>query len=452
MTPLTVLHSGLSAGERLSGFRDIAAGRVRLVIGARSAVFAPLEGLGLIVVDEEHDTSYKQDSDPRYDARHVARWRARASGAVLVSGSATPSVEAYARVALHADLRRRVDGSPPPSLELIDMRDVPTLLSPPLARALTTAVEAGEKAILFLNRRGYAALLACRHCGHSWICPQCDVPMALFVRGRRLRCRICGRAEPAPERCPACNEVDLTRFGHGTEAVESEVARLLPGIDLLRLDSDVAASPGRLRTVLDRFASQAGAVLVGTQMIAKGHHFPEVTLVGVVNADTTLRFPDFRAEERTYSMLIQVGGRSGRGARPGRVLVQTLEPRARPIALAAAGEHERFYREELARREELLYPPLATLIAVEISSQAPADAADDAGRVVQRLRGMLQGDELVLGPGPLSRERGRYLARLMVKSTDAGKTLDVLRDGLETCRAAMGRSSRLVVDVDPQWL
>ena len=450
--PLAVLHSGLSAGERLSGFTDIASGRARLVVGARSAVFAPLEKLGLIIIDEEHDTSYKQDSDPRYDARLVARWRAQAGGAVVVSGSATPSVEAFARVALHADLPRRVDGSPPPALELIDMRDVSTLLSPQLAHALTTAIEAGEKAILFLNRRGYAAYLACGHCGYSWICPQCDVPMALFVRGRRLRCRLCGHAEPAPGHCPDCQGVDLTRFGHGTEAVEGEVAQLLPGMDILRLDSDVAASPGRLREVLDRFGSQAGAVLVGTQMIAKGHHFPEVTLVGVINADTTLRFPDFRAEERTYSMLLQVGGRSGRGSHPGRVLVQTLEPQARPIAMAAAGEHQRFYREELARRQELSYPPRATLIAVEISSQAPADAADDAGRVARRLSSMLRADEQVLGPGPLSRERGRYLARLLVKTTHAGKTLDVLREGLETCRADTRRTSRLVIDVDPQWL
>jgi primosomal protein N' (replication factor Y) (superfamily II helicase) len=450
--PLAVMHSGLSAGERLANYADVASGRARLVVGARSAVFAPLSDLGLIVIDEEHDTSYKQDSDPRYDARLVARWRARAGGAVVVSGSATPSVEAFARIAHHADLPRRVDGSPPPSLELIDMRDVSTLLSSQLARALTTAIEAGEKAILFLNRRGYAAYLACAHCGHSWICPHCDVPMALFVRGRRLRCRLCGHAEPAPARCPECHGVDLTRFGHGTEAVENEVARLLPGIDLLRLDSDVAASPARLREVLDRFASPAGAVLVGTQMIAKGHHFPQVTLVGVVNADTTLRFPDFRAEERTYSMLLQVGGRSGRGSRPGRVLVQTLEPQARPIAMAAAGEHERFYREELARRRELLYPPLATLIAVEISSQVAAEAADDAGRVARRLGRLLRNDERVLGPGPLSRERGRYLARLLVKSTDAAGTLGVLAGGLEACRADTRRSSRLVVDVDPQWL
>ncbi|HMK93492.1 MAG TPA: primosomal protein N', partial [Thermoleophilia bacterium] len=279
---VAVLHSGLAAGERLLAYRDVARGAVRIVVGARSAIFAPLRDVGLIVVDEEHDTSYKQESEPSYDVRTIARWRAQSSGAVIVLGSATPSVESFDRVPLHADLRLRVDGSPPPALEIVDMRDHHGVFSLPLAEALTAAVDRGEKAILFLNRRGFASYLVCDHCGFTWLCPRCDLTLTLFG-GRGLRCRTCGHAEAAPGQCPSCGSADLVRFGFGTERVEREVLGLVPGVELLRLDSDVASSYARLRDVLERFAAPGPKVLVGTQMIAKGHHFPDVTLVGVVN-------------------------------------------------------------------------------------------------------------------------------------------------------------------------
>ncbi len=386
---VAVLHSGLSAGERLLAYGAVARGEVRIVVGARSAVFAPLAGLGLIVVDEEHDTSYKQESEPAYDARTVARWRAGANGAVVVLGSATPSVESYARVARHADLRRRVDGSQPPALEIVDMRGHHGVFSQPLAEALAGVVDAGEKAILFLNRRGFASYLVCDHCGHAWECPNCDVTLTLFG-GQTLRCRTCGHAEPAPSVCPACGRSDLVRHGFGTERLEREVRLLLPGVDLLRLDSDVAGSYARLQSVLSRFSEPGPKVLVGTQMIAKGHHFPDVTLVGVVNADLTLHFPDFRAEERTFALLIQVGGRSGRGDRPGRVIVQTLDPEARPIAFAAAGKEEEFYAGE---------------------ARAPAGAGLPARRLSRRPRPVRDLEGQGRGGGPVHRRAARSPAR-----------------------------------------
>jgi primosomal protein N' (replication factor Y) len=450
---VAVLHSGISAGERLEAYRAVGSGRARIVIGARSAVFAPLHDLGLIVIDEEHDPSYKQENEPRYDARTIARWRAQASGAVLVLGSATPSVEAFARVTAHADLESRVDGSQPPDLEIIDMRGSHGVFSPELAGALTHTIEAGEKAILFLNRRGYAAYLVCEQCGHTWTCPRCDVTLTLFGHGRGLRCRICGHSEPAPGQCAACGSADLARFGFGTERLEREVALLLPGVELLRLDSDVASSFTRLQAVLDRFAAPGAKVLVGTQMIAKGHHFPEVTLVGVVNADLELHFPDFRAEERTFAMLVQVGGRSGRGERPGRVLVQTLDPQARAIARACAGEGELFYAEELERRRLLGYPPATTLVALELSSTDPDKAAKGVRFVADKLLAVLSGGEVVLGPGPLRRERGRYASRVVVKSMSVGKTIEtVSRLSARYGARFAARGARLVVDVEPQWL
>ena len=449
---VAVLHSGLSAGERLLAYREVACGETRIVVGARSAVFAPLVGLGLIVIDEEHDVSYKQENEPAYDARTVARWRARASGAVVVLGSATPSVESFARVPLHVDLPRRVDGSQPPALEIVDMRDHHGVFSTQLAKAMTAAIDDGHKVILFLNRRGFASYLLCEHCGHAWECPRCDVTLTLFA-DRGLRCRTCGFAAPAPDACPSCGGLDLVRHGFGTERVEREVRGLLPGVELLRLDSDVAGSHARLRAVLERFAQPGAKVLVGTQLIAKGHHFPDVTLVGVVNADLTLHFPDFRAEERTFAMLVQVGGRSGRGEHPGRVIVQTLNPEARPIAQAARGEEERFYAEEAERRRELGYPPPATLVALDVSGTDERKVTLAGRFTAERLSVRLDHGEQVLGPSPLWRSHGRHACRVVIKSTQTGETLDTLRHWLERNRPRFAeRGVRLVPDVDPQWL
>ena len=296
------------------------------------------------------------------------------------------------------------------------MRDHHGVFSPELARALAAVVDAGDKAILFLNRRGYASYLVCDHCGHTWECPRCDVTLALFG-SRTLRCRTCGHTEPAPAVCPACGSADLVRFGFGTERLEREVRLLLPGVDLLRLDSDVAGSYARLQQVLGRFAEPGPKVLVGTQMIAKGHHFPEVTLVGVVNADLTLHFPDFRAEERTFSLLIQVGGRSGRGERPGRVIVQTLDPEARPIALAAAAQGGGVLRGG-ARA-----PAGARLSARRLPGRprplGHVEGQGRGGRATSRRSGSPRGSDgfaQVLGPGPLWRERGRHACRVVIKT------------------------------------
>ena len=297
---VAVLHSGLSAGERLLAYGAVARGEVRIVVGARSAVFAPLVDLGLVVVDEEHDTSYKQESEPAYDARTVARWRAAASGAIVVLGSATPSVESFARVALHTDLRQRVDGSQPPSLEIVDMRDHHGVFSPVLAEALSAVVDSGHKAILFLNRRGFASYLVCDHCGHAWECPRCDVTLTLFG-SRTLRCRTCGHSEPAPAACPACGSSDLVRHGFGTERLEREVRLLLPGVDLLRLDSDVAGSYARLQAVLGPLRrgraegprrhpdDRQGTPFPGCHACGSGQRRPDASLPGFPRRGAHLR-------------------------------------------------------------------------------------------------------------------------------------------------------------------
>lgn len=447
---LAVLHSSLPAGERVRSYAAAAEGRARIVVGARSAIFAPVRDVGLIVVDEEHEDSYKQENEPRYDARTVARWRAEADGAALVFGSATPRVETWTHVKRHARLTRRVDGSRPPRLEIVDLRDSRDVVCGELRAALVECVERGRKAILFLNRRGVASYVSCGHCGHTWMCPACDVAYGLVRRATELRCRICGRRQPAPHACPVCSGLDVGRHGVGTERLQSEVAAMLPGIELLRLDSDVAGSYARLHALLDKFARPGPAVLVGTQMVAKGHHFPDVTLVGVVNADLALYFPDFRAEERTFAMLLQVGGRAGRGEHPGRVIVQTYTPEARPIVFAAAGDLEGFYADELERRRALSYPPVSTLVTLHLSARSIDPVAPAGAEVADLARRLLEHDEQVMGPGAVGKERGRFFCRCVIKTSAIGKTIPAVREiAAKSGRSLTRRGVRLVVDVEP---
>ena len=336
---VAILHSALTDAERRDERERIASGEARIVVGARSAVFAPIRGLGLIVVDEEHDSSYKQDSDPRYDARTVAAKRASLEGAVAVYGSATPRPESWAALE-RLDLGGRLGASLPP-VRVVDLRrEAGYPLSAPLLDALRRVAENRSKAILLLNRRGVAPALHCRACGTTIRCPNCDV--ALVLHGdSSLRCHHCGFTRDAPALCPTCGSPDLARLGAGTQKLERDLARELPDLELIRLDADAVAKPEHLAASLARFAEAEGAVLLGTQMVAKGHHFAGVELAAVVDVDTGLGLPDFRAEERTFQLITQLAGRSGRDA-PGRVLVQTFQPDARPVVHAARHDVPRF--------------------------------------------------------------------------------------------------------------
>ncbi len=330
---VAILHSALTEAERRDERERIASGEARIVVGARSAIFAPVRGLGLIVVDEEHDASYKQDSDPRYDARTLAAKRAALEGAVAVFGSATPRPESWERLE-RLELGGRVTGSLPP-VQVVDLRrEAGYPLSAPLLRELRGVADRGGKAILLLNRRGVAPALHCRACGTTIRCPNCDVALVLHAEDG-LRCHHCGHAEPLPDACPTCGSTELARLGAGTQKLERELAKAFPELELIRLDADTAAKPEALAAALRRFAEAERVVLLGTQMVAKGHHFAGVELAAVIDADTALGLPDFRAEERTFQLITQLAGRSGRDA-PGRVLVQTFQPDARPIALRRA--------------------------------------------------------------------------------------------------------------------
>jgi primosomal protein N' (replication factor Y) len=441
---VAILHSGLTDAERRDERERIASGEARVVVGARSAIFAPMHGVGLICVDEEHDPSYKQESDPRYDARTVAAKRATLEGAVAVYGSATPRPESWERLE-RLELGERLGAKLPP-VRIVDLRrEAGYPLSAPLLAELGAVAENGGKAILLLNRRGIAPALHCRACGTTFRCPQCDVALVLH-RDERLYCHHCGHVEPRPEECPACRSVELARIGAGTQRLERELAAKVPELELIRLDADTASQPEELAAALQRFRDADRAVLLGTQMVAKGHHFAGVALAAVVDADTGLGLPDFRAEERTFQLVTQLAGRSGRDA-PGRVLVQTFQPDARPIALAANHDVPRFLTDELARRRELGYPPFRHLVRVV------ATGPDERGpaALLEELKTGL-GDGL-LGPAPLLRLRGRHRAQLVAKTSEPRRVASRAAQLLASAAPAMRRAGvTAVVDVDPQSL
>jgi primosomal protein N' (replication factor Y) len=461
---LAVLHSGLSDADRHAMWMLLRRGEVKVAIGARSALFAPVPDLGLVIVDEEHDPSFKQEEGVRYHARDMALLRAHRARAAVVLGSATPSLESVELVRrgklVELELPdRAVAEASLPAVSIVDLRRIgagPTgdrLLSLPLHRAMEETLRAGEQAILFLNRRGFAPSVVCDACGAIETCPSCSVALTYHKgRGAGLRCHYCDYRAPLPDRCSACGASALELEGLGTERLEATVAAAFPDARVARLDRDVAGG-ARAEAVLDRMRAGEIDILVGTQMVTKGHDLPRVTLVGVVNADAALSLPDVRAAERGFSLLVQVAGRAGRRDRPGRVLIQTRTTDHPAIQLAARHDVRAFWDHELRDRREVGYPPFCRLALLRI------DAADEdlgraaAGKLAAQAR--TSPDALarrvdVLGPSaaPLARLRGRYRFRVMLRAKDRAP----LRAVLTAVRAAMDkldRRVRAVIDVDP---
>jgi primosomal protein N' (replication factor Y) len=450
---IAVIHSALSGGERYDEWRRLRDGTATVCVGPRSAVFAPVPNLGLIVVDEEHDPSYKQEGDPCYDAREVARRRASECGATLVAGTATPRPETWLELP-RAELPWRVDGRRLPPVELVDMRDADPRtgpLHPATWEALEEVRRSGSKAIVMVNRRGFAPWLTCRSCGRHWSCPNCDVSLIVHRGAGSLVCHHCAHREPLPAACPECSSTTLSRAGVGTEQIEALLAERLEPMPVFRLDSDAAAGRGAHAGILAGFGAAKSAVLVGTQMVAKGHDFPEVTLSAVVDADATLRFPDFRAGERTFAMVAQLAGRSGRGDAGGEVIVQTLAPGASSIARAARHDAAGFLAEELERRRALRYPPFSHLVRVLVRSGSEPRLEEASTRLGRALAESLPDDADLLGPAPMFRVRNRHRRRLLVKSTDRDAAVVAVREAVERLASESAlREVAIGVDVDPQ--
>jgi len=455
---VAVLHSSLSDATRARQWLRIARGQSRIVVGARSALFAPVQDLGLIVVDEEHESSFKQQQSPRYHAREMAALRGSLNNAAVVLGSATPSLEAWSRCESGeyelVKLENRVGGGRLPKMLLVDMRHQkrvkgrPPLVSDRLEILMAERVKAGDQVLLFLNRRGYSPVLYCSACGDCVRCSSCDIPMVWHARRGRLTCHYCMAELRRPELCPSCEASVPVALGSGTERIEEWVRRRFPELVVARMDSDTMAKRDSYEKVLTAMRRGDIDVLVGTQMIAKGLDFPSVTLVGVVSAETGLFHPDFRAGERCFQMLAQVSGRAGRGEREGLVVVQTLCPDAEPIRRAMANDYEGFVRHEFALRDALGYPPAARLLRVIVESPDRNAAELRITELARELRDVVRADNLLgPAPAPLHRLRDRFRFHLILKfrsQRDFGRVRKRLVE-LESTRARC----RTLVDVDP---
>lgn len=467
-----VLHSALSAGERFDEWQRIRSGQARVVIGARSAIFAPLENIGVIVVDEEHETTYQSDRRPRYDAREVAWKRAAQHGAVLVLGSATPSISTYMRAMPGVrpenrlelvELRQRVKGRPLPEVEIVDMRGEfergnRSIFSAKLASELRRCLDGGHQAMLFINRRGHSTFVSCRACGYVVKCDQCDVTMTWHQAENALRCHYCGKTLPPPKSCPQCGSGYIKYFGSGTQKVQEEVRRLFPDARVLRMDVDTTREKDAHERILSRFRSGEANVLVGTQMIAKGLDFPNVALVGVVAADLSLNLPDYRSVERTFQLITQVAGRAGRADVPGRVVVQTYDPDHYGIKLAAAQDYRAFYTRESAYRRAAMYPPFTVIARIVYSGEdeeavKAAALADEArlGTFLDEADARRDAIQMAAAEAPIRQIRGKYRWQLLLKLYFKAD-LDAIEAKMQALADAAPEGVRAELEVNPNNL
>ncbi len=456
------LHSGLTERERRQAWLEITAGKYPIVIGARSAIFAPLENLGLIVVDEEQDSSYKQsDPAPRYNARDLALVRARLEKAVVILGSATPALESYYNAEngkyTLLKLTERIQKRPLAEVDIVDLKSERKngnygYISKKLEEKLVQKVEAGQQVILFLNRRGFSSLVKCQECGFVPICRNCNLTLTYHKEGQWLRCHFCGYQKKAPFSCPACNSLKFLYAGAGTQRIEAEIQKRAGEKSVRRLDSDVSAKRNYARNLLIDFQAGKFPVLLGTQMVTKGYDFPEVTLVGVISADISLELPDFRAGEKTFQLLTQVAGRSGRGDKPGQVLIQTYHPSEYAIQFAAQQDFAGFYEHEISTRRELGYPPFCHLILLLISGVNLAGVQKQSAELKQVLEGFNKEKTFALlgpAPAPIEKIRRKYRYRILLKTNQVFETLRILEEVLKQKRFESKKELRITVDVDP---
>ena len=460
--PVAVLHSHLSGGERHDEWHKIHSGRARIVIGARSAVFAPLKNLALIIVDEEHETTYKQEEAPRYHARDVAVVRAKIEKCTVVLGSATPSLESYHNATTGkyelATLTQRVDERQMPLMRIVDLRQVRrkektmSILSEKLSQAIADRLEKREQTILFLNRRGFSTSLLCSNCGEARDCPNCSVALTFHRHAARLSCHLCGHTAAVPKKCPACGQDALIYAGFGTEKVESTVAQIFPKAIVRRMDADSMTRKDAYRETLRNFRVGKIDILVGTQMIAKGLHFPNVTLVGIINADLALHLPDFRAGERTFQLLTQVAGRAGRGERTGEVFVQTYTPFSPSVQFARQHDFAGYFQQELEFRERCDFPPFKHAILITVRSAHEGRAKLSAETLVRRLKEAL-GSEFILGdatPAPLQKLQGQFRFHILLRGGAIMRLSRLVRETLD--KLPFPEDVAVAVDVDPYQL
>ncbi len=458
---VAVLHSGLSAGERYDEWRRIERHEASVVVGARSAAFAPLTNIGLIVMDEEHETSYKQEDNPRYHARDVLLWRAKRHHAPVVLGSATPSLESRARAERHVytrlSLPHRINQQPLPPVTIVDMREqlkthTESNFSTPLLTALKERLERHEQSVLMLNRRGFSSFVMCRDCGFVLKCPNCDISLVLHMDTHTMKCHYCGHEEAIPRICPNCHSKRISYYGSGTEKVAAELNSLLPDARIIRMDVDTTRRKGMHEKLLSAFGNHEADILLGTQMIAKGLDYPDVTLVGVLNADTALGLPDFRSSERTFQLLTQVSGRAGRADKPGEVLIQTFNPEHYAIQLAQKQDYERFFRIEMGIRHMGNYPPYFYTALITARDKDENAAAKKMFELGDLLKQKLSSETMILGPTPrpIARIKNRYYYQIVLKYKKEPNLRSVLNGILEEAQHEQRHGLQVTIDMEPQ--
>jgi len=465
---IAVLHSGLSNGERYDQWMRIINGESPIAIGARSAIFAPFTNIGLIIVDEEHDNAYKQESRCRYNARDLAVVRAKQSGGVVLLGSATPAIQSIYNVGSgkfrEVNLKHRIYRQPPPDIQLIDLREhqgtrgIRRILTTPLITAINETLQRDEQVLLFLNRRGFASYPICAACGEAMKCKHCDITLTLHKSINAYKCHLCGHSRAALAKCDACGAASIKQLGLGTEKIEESVRSLFPDARIARMDRDTTRHKGALVKILKDLRDEKIDILVGTQMVAKGHDFPNITLVGIICADLSLSFPDFRAGEITFQILAQVAGRAGRGTQPGKVLLQTYNPEHFSITAARHQDFMAFYNEEIKFRQTFRYPPYARMIQLKISGKNLDKTRQQAGRIGERCRQLKQSSVMwekaldVFGPieAPLSRIANRYRWQILLKSGHARPLHQFIQALMfEEHTVLHHKDVRVAVDVDP---
>ena len=459
---VAILHSGLSNGEKYDEWRKVERGEAQVVVGARSAIFAPLKNLGVIIIDEEHEASYKQDSNPRYHARDVAILRAQYNQAALVLGSATPSLESRARagkgVYQHLRLTQRANPlASIPEVQLIDFRDYigqneTSNFTPPLIEAIQNRLDKKEQVVLMLNRRGYSSFVMCRECGTVDTCPNCDISLTLHMDTKTMNCHYCGFSKEIPRVCPNCQSRSIRYYGTGTQKAYDELAELFPDARILRMDVDTTRKKGSHQALLDQFGKGEADILLGTQMIAKGLDFPNVTLVGVLNADTALNLPDFRSSERTFQLLTQVAGRAGRAEKAGQVLIQSYNPNHYAIRFAKEQDYEGFYAYEMGIRRQLGYPPYYFTIGITLSHKKEEEVLRRAYEVMEILRSGLSDASIILGPTPkpIARTHNLYHYQILIKYRLEDELASTLNQVLALTQERENSELRLSIDHEPQ--
>ncbi|MQS44429.1 primosomal protein N' [Lactobacillus salsicarnum] len=460
---VAVLHSGLSSGERYDEWSRIENGSVKVVVGARSAVFAPLDNIGLIIIDEEHEASYKQDDNPRYHARDVAKWRSDYNNCPLVLGSATPSLESRARaqkgVYKLINMTKRINNHALPHVQIVDMRNAENSavkgdFSPLLQDNLWRVLKRKEQAIVLLNRRGYSSFLMCRECGFVLKCPNCDVSLTYHKNLGKMKCHYCGHEENVPHICPNCKSKKIGFYGTGTENIEKQLNEIYPDARVLRMDVDTTRRKGSHAALIEKFSKHEADILLGTQMIAKGLDFPNVTLVGVINADTTLSISDYRASERTFQLLTQVSGRAGRAEKEGHVIIQTYNPDHYAIKDAAMQDYETFYKQEMYLRHQSGYTPYYFTTLISVSHQIESQALKQSFWLKKQLQTALSDKAILLGPSPtmIARKQNKYFYQIIVKYKHEPKLHEKLMEILNDTQGEARRGFSIAIDNEPQHI